>query len=214
MARKTKAPEERRLEIVETSERLFLEVGYTKCSVDMIIKEIGVAKGTFYYYFKSKEEILGAIVDRNLDQIVAQAGELANEPTLTAMEKMAMLLGNTHIGDENTREIAEMMHLPENREMHELTNIQTVLRLSPVIAKIVEQGIREKVFVVKYPLETVQFLLTGAQFLLDGGLFEFSPQETQVRREVTQRTIEISFGAPTGSFDFMNPDLKGKENNE
>ncbi len=205
MARITKAPEERRLEIVETAERLFREVGYSKCSVEAIIREIGVAKGTFYYYFKSKEEILGAIVDRALDQVVRQAEQVAADPSLTAMAKMQMLLSDSHVGDENTRDLADMMHLPENRELHEVTNIQTVLRLSPIFAEIVEQGIQEGVFATRHPLATVQFLFTGAQFLLDGGLFQFSEAEIRVRRDVARDIVEKAFGAAPGSFGFMTP---------
>ena len=206
MARISKAPEERRLEIVETAERLFREYGYANCSVEMIIREIGVAKGTFYYYFKSKEEILGAIVDQTLDQIVEQAGQVADEPTLDALAKMQMLLAGAQVGDVDTHDLAEMMHLPENRELHELSNIQSVLRLSPIFARIVEQGIQEGVFETAHPLECVQFLLTGAQFLLDGGLFKFSEEETRTRRIVAQDIIEKALGARPGSFGFMNPD--------
>ena len=205
MARVTKAPEERRLEIVETAERLFREVGFAKCSVDMIIRDIGVAKGTFYYYFKSKEQILGAIADRVLELILAQAQQVADEPLLNALAKMQLLLSDSHVGDDDTSDIAEMLHLPENRELHEITNTQTVLRLSPILAAIVEQGNREEVFATARPLETIQFLLTGAQFLLDGGLFDFSEHEIQARREVAQDIIEKSLGAEPGSFGFMNP---------
>jgi AcrR family transcriptional regulator len=208
MARVTKAPEARRLEIVDTSERLFRELGYAKVSVDRIISEIDVAKGTFYYYFKSKGEILGVIVDRALNQIVDQTSQVAEDPSLTSMEKMAILLADSHVGNESALKIAEMMHLPENRELHELSNIRTVLRLSPAIARIVEQGKSEGVFQCTRPLETVQFLLTGAQFLLDGGLFEFSEQETRARREVAQEVIEKAFGAEPGSFGFMNPNSR------
>ena len=42
MARTVKAPEERREEIVETADRLFRQHGYANCSVEMIIREIGV----------------------------------------------------------------------------------------------------------------------------------------------------------------------------
>ena len=205
MVRITKAPEERRLEIVETAERLFRELGYAKCSVEAIIREIGVAKGTFYHYFKSKEEILGAIVDRALGQLLEQAAAVADDPHLDAMAKFELLLGNSRIGDESNDALAAMMHMPENRELHELTNIQTVLRLSPILARIVEQGNRESVFKTEYPLETVQFLLTGAQFLLDGGLFDFTADEIRIRRQVAQRAIEQGFGAAPGSFGFMNP---------
>jgi AcrR family transcriptional regulator len=205
LVRTVKAPEERRAEIVETADRLFRQHGYAKCSVEMIIREIGVAKGTFYYYFKSKPDILEAIVDKTLGEIVAVAKSVADEPSLSAMQKMKALLGNSHIGDDDSLEVAEMLHLPENRELHELTNIQTVLQLSPILARIVEQGIGEGAFDVDRPLETIQFLFTGAQFLTDGGMFGFSDAELRARRRVTQSIIEKTLGAEPGSFDFMNP---------
>lgn len=205
MARITKTRSERRFEIVETANRLFREVGYSKCSVEMIIQEIGVAKGTFYYYFKSKPEILEAVVEQTLSEIIELAETVAEDPTLTAMQKMEALLSRSHIGDDTSLEVAEMLHLPENRELHELTNVQTILRLSPILAKIVEQGIREGVFSVEDPLETIQFLFTGAQFLTDGDLFGFSEPEMRKRRRVVQTNIEKTLGAAPGSFRFMNP---------
>ncbi len=205
MARTVKAPEERRAEIVAAADQLFRQKGYAKCSVDMIIREIGVAKGTFYYYFKSKADILAAIVDRTLNQVVELAEGVADEPSLTAMQKMEALLGNSHIGDDDSLDVAEMLHLPENRELHELTNIQTVLQLSPILARIVEQGIQEGSFEVDKPLETIQFLFTGAQFLTDGDLFGFSKPELRSRRQVTQTIVEKALGATPGSFHFMNP---------
>ena len=171
----------------------------------MIIRDIGVAKGTFYYYFKSKNEILGAIVDRTLGQILEMAEQVADDASLNALTKMRLLLSDSHVGDEDTHDLAQMLHLPENRELHEITNIQTVLELSPIFARIVEQGNQEGVFSTDRPLETIQFLLTGSQFLLDGDLFRFSEQEIRVRREVAQQIIEISLGAVPGSFSFMNP---------
>ncbi|MBW4985043.1 TetR/AcrR family transcriptional regulator [Mameliella sp. CS4] len=210
MARTVKAPEERREEIVETADRLFRQHGYANCSVEMIIREIGVAKGTYYYYFKSKQDILEAIVERTLGRIVNMAKGVADDPSLSAMQKMQALLENSQIGDGDSLEVAEMLHLPENRELHELTNVQTVLQLSPILAQIVEQGIAEGVFDVDRPLETIQFLFTGAQFLTDGGLFGFSPAEVRSRRLVTQTIIEKTLGAEPGSFGFMNP-VRGVE---
>ncbi|WP_300533522.1 TetR/AcrR family transcriptional regulator [uncultured Mameliella sp.] len=210
MVRTVKAPEERREEIVETADRLFRQHGYANCSVEMIIREIGVAKGTYYYYFKSKQDILEAIVERTLGRIVDMAKGVADDPSLSAMQKMQALLENSQIGDGDSLEVAEMLHLPENRELHELTNVQTVLQLSPILAQIVEQGIAEGVFDVDRPLETIQFLFTGAQFLTDGGLFGFSPAEVRSRRLVTQTIIEKTLGAEPGSFGFMNP-VRGVE---
>ena len=103
------------------------------------------------------------------------------------------------------------LHLPANRELHEISNIQTVLRLSPILAKIVEQGNEEKTLNTKMPLETIQFLLSGSQFLMDSGLFDFSEQEIVERRIVMQEIIEKALGAKRGTFDFMNNNLSRRE---
>ncbi len=204
MSRTVKKPEERRLELVQTAEILFAENGYKNTSIEAIIKKIGVAKGTFYYYFKSKEDVLQAIVDSKLEDILNMVNQVASDPSLDALTKMKLLLSNNSMSDDTTNEIAEHLHLPTNRELHEVTNIQTVLKLSPIFAEIIEQGNREKIFRVERPLETFQFLLTGFQFLLDGGLFDFNEEEIRDRKTAMQNIVEHALGAESGSFYFLN----------
>lgn len=48
----------RRRELVATAKRLFLERGFSQTSVSAIVREAGVAQGTFYLYFKSKQALL------------------------------------------------------------------------------------------------------------------------------------------------------------
>jgi TetR/AcrR family transcriptional repressor of nem operon len=43
--------------ILEAAARLFYQHGYNATGVEKVIKEAGVNKGNFYYYFKSKEEL-------------------------------------------------------------------------------------------------------------------------------------------------------------
>lgn len=207
MTRTVKKAEERRLEIIKTAEKLFRINGYNNITVDAIVKEVGVAKGTFYYYFKSKEDVLEAIVDYTMERVVEKIEMVANDMSLDALTKMRLLMTNSQIGDGGDKEVVEYLHLPSNRELLEMVNVQTVLRLSPILAKIVEQGNREGVFDVKLPLEIIQLLLAGGQFLLDGGLFGFSPQEVSERRVALQEIVEKALSAKRGLLDFMNDDL-------
>ncbi|HBT17621.1 MAG TPA: TetR/AcrR family transcriptional regulator, partial [Firmicutes bacterium] len=71
----TKEYDERRNEILDTAEELFNMKGYDKCTVNDILKAVGIARGTFYYYFKSKEEVLDAIVSRYTDFVVSRTYE-------------------------------------------------------------------------------------------------------------------------------------------
>ena len=62
--RTVKTAEERKNEILDVAEELFAEKGYDNASTNDIIARIGIARGTLYHHFGSKEEILDAIVDR------------------------------------------------------------------------------------------------------------------------------------------------------
>lgn len=84
--------EERRKEILETAERLFLTKGYTKTTVNDILKEIGIAKGTFYHYFKSKEEVMDEIIMRIIKEDVTKAKRIVSNPDIPALDKLFKIL--------------------------------------------------------------------------------------------------------------------------
>lgn len=52
--------------IFETSMKLFAEKGYDATSIDEITSAVGVAKGTLYYHFSSKEEIFNFLVEEGM----------------------------------------------------------------------------------------------------------------------------------------------------
>jgi len=61
---RTKPPEERRGELMDAAERLFLDRGVASTTIEQITAKADVAKGTFYLYFSSKENVLAALADR------------------------------------------------------------------------------------------------------------------------------------------------------
>ncbi|HYM00940.1 MAG TPA: TetR/AcrR family transcriptional regulator [Blastocatellia bacterium] len=61
---RTKPPEERRNEIMDAAQRLFLKQGVPSTTVEQITSAADVAKGTFYLYFSSKDDVLTALGDR------------------------------------------------------------------------------------------------------------------------------------------------------
>ena len=52
--------------IFETSMRLFAEKGYDATSIEDITETVGVAKGTLYYHFTSKEEISDFLIEEGI----------------------------------------------------------------------------------------------------------------------------------------------------
>lgn len=61
---RTKPPEERRGELMASAQKLFLKHGVAATTIDQITAGAKVAKGTFYLYFASKEEVLAALEER------------------------------------------------------------------------------------------------------------------------------------------------------
>ena len=78
-----KTKEERRNEIIETAGKLFEEKGYEQTQVQDIVNEIGVAKGLFYYYFKSKDEVMEELADRYADTIIDAVNKLIDKDIAT-----------------------------------------------------------------------------------------------------------------------------------
>ena len=86
MARITKDPVVRSNEIIDAAEHLFYSVGYDETSVSDIVKAVGVAQGTFYNYFASKEAVLEALVQRHVSKIYAKLAGIENAE-MTAIQK-------------------------------------------------------------------------------------------------------------------------------
>lgn len=72
----TKAPEERREDILDAALRVFAERGIRGATVAHIARAAGVAKGTFYLYFDSKEQLVGALKEGMVEAILAHASSL------------------------------------------------------------------------------------------------------------------------------------------
>lgn len=72
MTNRQKAAMETRRRLLETGKRMIAEQGFSNVSIDDIVKACGVARGTFYTYFKNKEDIIQAIIRQPF-------GELENE---------------------------------------------------------------------------------------------------------------------------------------
>ncbi len=201
--RTVKDPEVRKKEILKTAGELFKNQGYVNTTVEAIIQKVGIAKGTFYYYFKSKEDILDALVHEMVNQFSENYKKIADDPGMSAMDKMREMLRGQNRLSEQKNQLMENLHRPENREFHERINIEIILKISPVLAQVIEQGKKEAVFNVENPLQTIQFLLAGSQFLLESGLFKWNEEDQMKQVLSMQAIIERSLGAIPGSFSFI-----------
>src|SRR5262245_3411955 len=130
-ARREEHEEQRRAQILEAALRVFSREGF-ETKVDAIAREAGVAKGTIYLYFPTKEAILAALVERYtlLPAIEGLTETLADVPPERAIPALCaalwerlrerapvigLLLREGTARPENRRLFVERVLLPGNR---------------------------------------------------------------------------------------------------
>jgi len=77
--------------IFETSMKLFAEKGYEATSIEEITATVGVAKGTLYYHFSSKEEIFNFLVEEGM-KLLKNSIEIKTEKLTNSIDKLKAII--------------------------------------------------------------------------------------------------------------------------
>nr|WP_314767084.1 TetR/AcrR family transcriptional regulator [uncultured Lachnoanaerobaculum sp.] len=167
--RDVKEPEIRRAEIMDAAMILFMEKGYTNTTTQDIVDKVNISRGLLYYHFKNKEDILYCLVEQYSDRLLKDIYIIVYDEDKTAIEKIRSFIDVTIISSENVSAegtvLQKTVDLEENQYMIDKLSHKLVEKLTIYFEKIISQGIAEKVFSVKYPLETVEFLMTAYVFV-------------------------------------------------
>ena len=151
--------EERRNEFMDAAEKLFKENGIVDTTINSIVRELDVAKGLFYYYFRSKEDVIDAISEKY--------NEVFRESMRTAMDKPDY--------DERLKQYMENC-IRSFRTLHTQLQGKEEADLSPLISrslkearsasengltKLLKEGISRGEFEMKYPQYYAKILTGG-----------------------------------------------------
>jgi AcrR family transcriptional regulator len=216
MKRIVKAPDERRSELIACAQRLFYSKGYEGTSINDIVREVGVAKGTFYYYFDSKQAVLEALVDDLTAQSLALYEAIVADDALSAIQKWTRAV--QVIGDWKIERRAELLTLTRVLQTDENVLLRYKLRtqarrvVAPELAKIIAQGVEEGVFETAYAEEIAEaiyavstaFSETITDILLNPD--DYDDPEALARRKIAavQTAIERVLGAAPGSLPVID----------
>lgn len=185
---------ERRNEILDAAGRLFSTKGYNKCTINDILNAVGIAKGTFYYYFSSKEDVLDAIIDNVTETVGMRVNEIASNPELSPTMKLLNVMLSMRVESNVDNELMEELHKPENALMHQKSLSLIVTRVTPVLTKIVDEGIDQGIFKSDFPIQYMQIFLTSSITLLDGGIFQVKQEEQQMTLRALVALLEKMLG--------------------
>ena len=194
---------ERKNEILDAAEELFAARGYEETSTGDILDRVGIARGTLYYHFRSKEEILDALIGRLNQAMITRAEKAAGDRSVPVVERIIRTIlclnpetGGSPIG----HEVMEQVHKPQNALMHQKMQQGILDGVVPVISSLVEEGNEQGIFHAEYPRETTEMLVLYASIAFDNRLGQ-TPEQLKNRMAAIIRNTEKFLGVERGSLE-------------
>ena len=205
ISRITKDPQVRQAELMDTAQELFISLGYQQTTVSSIVKKNGVAQGTFYYYFASKEAILEAIFARHVTNMVTEVQSFYLEKD-TVLEKLQLFINLFYklcYCDEPGL-IGKILYKEKQGELINKLWRQMLFITTPLLKSILEKGNQQGLTHVIHMDETFSFFagimgaLLEASSPLEFG-HEADPRVVRNKIKIAEKLIENLLGTPVGS---------------
>ena len=191
-----KKGERRKQDLLNIAYRMFIEKGYENRSVGDIIIEAGIAKGTYYYYFESKEATLEAVIE----MMIEKAENIAKAALMNPVPIPQKLASVVYAFQPNKDEIVitDVLERKENIVMHDKIGKKIVEVAVPILSDIVREGIAQGIFACTNVEERVKMLLIMSQNMFDYGAYSNKDIEVYVDM------LEKSLGAKEGIMSFIS----------
>ncbi|MEH7385543.1 TetR/AcrR family transcriptional regulator [Bacillus sp. JJ1521] len=194
-----KEAEERRNEILDSADELFSQKGFDGTSTNDILKKVGIARGTLYYHFKSKEDIMNALIDRYSVRLISAAQEIAADKSIPVVERMIRAVLSMNVSGGGSQGIMGHIHKPQNALMHQKIQKVIINGVTPILSGIIQEGIEHGLFSTPYPYECIEMLVTYANVVFDDDLVEMTNEERASRIQALIFNGERLLGAERGS---------------
>ena len=192
---KGKKGERRKQELLRIAYQMFIQKGYEETSIDEIIAEAHIAKGTYYYYFPSNEATLEEVINMMISDEVERARAVLAAP-IPIPQKLVGVITSLR-PEQNESNIADTLNQKENIIMHEKISRRIVDEAVPLLSEVVSEGIEQGMFTCDHIEERVRMILIMSQHLFDNGSF------TEGDIEVFIDMVEKTLGAQSGILGFI-----------
>ena len=201
----------------DAAARLVQTKGYEQMSIQDILDELEASRGAFYHYFDSKVSLLEAVIERMTAAGVEALQPVADDPTLTAPQKVERIFANLAAWKEQRTDLIlallEVWLSDENAIVREKFRRGMQTHVAPLLAGILRQGVAEGSFSLTSPDDAAHALVSLMQ-----GANETATDLFLARRAGTVEYDEVEhalgayteafnriLGVPDGSLNFANP---------
>ncbi|MDG0872909.1 TetR/AcrR family transcriptional regulator [Paenibacillus thiaminolyticus] len=191
---------ERRNEILDAADELFGQKGFDGTSTNDILERVGIARGTLYHHFKSKEDIMDALIERYSVRLLGAAQESAADKSIPVVERIIRVVMALNIsGGSSSKEIMEHIHKPQNALMHQKIQRVIINGVTPILTEIIREGIEQGLFSTPFPYECMEMVVTYANTVFDDDMVQMTNEERASRIQAFVFNAERLLGAQSGS---------------
>ncbi|MBN2788646.1 MAG: TetR/AcrR family transcriptional regulator [Candidatus Delongbacteria bacterium] len=218
MTRVVKEYSERKNEIIDIAQKLFYQKGYDATSIANIIEVVNIAKGTFYHYFKSKEDLLYQLTKRQGENILQKVKCIACDKNLSGIEKFQKIIDDISSYKVDNVEamivMTKAMYKPENIKLR--LSIQDIIKVSSgEFSKVVLQGVNEGVFYTDYPEFITDIIFSigiyirdeFAEYICKDNPEPGSYDKLKTKFRMYQNSIEKLLGVKKGVIKMFDEDI-------
>ncbi|MDU4736148.1 MAG: TetR/AcrR family transcriptional regulator [Thomasclavelia ramosa] len=158
MMARNKHPEVTVNNILEVSQRLFLERGYDNTKIQDIADELGMTKGAIYHHFESKEEIMNKLgetmfIHNNLFEIVKKRNDL------NGLEKMKLVIKLNQSNEQMVELTNQALPLLENPQILAKMFESNYQNLLPYWLELIKEGQKDGSIKADHPKELAELLI-------------------------------------------------------
>ncbi len=175
--------------ILSSARTLFSEKGYDQTPVEEICALAGIAKGTFFYHFESKQAIVRYIVAMQLQEYrgkLKEQMETLDDPISKAEYFVTALLEQGHTANEANSYFKDL----EPEWYSTVMTEERMLALLPLLEDVVAEGIEEGDFYIKNPSACAKIAFLGIDAYIHMGPAN-SDETRRGIREMTAKTLGL-----------------------
>jgi AcrR family transcriptional regulator len=220
MTRVVKKADERRTEILNAAQDLFLSRGYDATTVNDLLNAVGISKGAFYHHFSSKEDVLQALVWRMAEQGLATVLPIIERQDLGPLEKLQLFFAEgQRFRKEHAsvfRPLIEVLFRDENLRLRLRGTEQMIELVAPHLGSVLEEGAKTGVFDIDDPTETARLVLNLGTLVHEAFATALKLAASNKPEAVAllskrvasyERALERLLGVPKRSLSIVDPEL-------
>lgn len=193
--------------ILDAMQDLMNQNTCTPLSISDIARKAGIGKGSIYYYFPSKNNIIEALIERSYSAAIEKSRRLISNQDIDAFTKMELIFRTClEASSELNRqeESQTFQELQYNALTHQNFIRFLIRNLKPILSDVIDQGMAEGTIQCRYPREVAEIVLIILTVKLDNHICPSTQEEIRTLLKAFSWMQSKSMGIDKKHLEFLH----------